>query len=94
LPSAGRGGVRPFGGHGLEVEVHAELARREQELLEEIAVAGDADQQAQRELSLHDDLLDVVEDGVLLGEDAGEGGRDARAVGPGHGDEDAFDGSR
>ena len=67
-----------------------ELLGREQQLLEHVARLGDADQQAQRQLPLDDDLLDVVQRRPLLRQDAGQGRGDAGAVGTGHGDEDAI----
>ena len=68
-PVAGVGAARAVAVGGrdrLEVQLHAQLLGREQQLLEHVARLRDADQQAQRELSLHHHLLDVVQRGALL----------------------------
>jgi hypothetical protein len=74
----------------LEVELHAQLLGREQELLEHVPGLGDAHQQTERQLALDDDLLDVVQGRPLLGQDAGQGGGDPGAVGTSDGYEDAI----
>ena len=65
--------------HRLEVQLHAQLLGGEQQLLEHVAGARQVDQQAQGELPLHHHLLDVGQDGALLGQDAGQRGGHARA---------------
>jgi peptide-methionine (R)-S-oxide reductase len=87
-----RGGPRVAGRHRLEVQVHAQLLRREQQLLQHVARLGHVHQQAQRQLPLHDDLLDVVQRRALLRQDPGQRRRDAGAVGPRDGDEDTVGG--
>ena len=69
----------------LEVELHLQLLGGEEQLLQHVAGVRQTHQQAQRELPLHHDLLDVVQDRALLGEDPGQRGGDAGAVRPGHG---------
>ena len=86
------GGFGGGAGNGFEIQLHAELLGREQELLEHVARLGNSDQEAQRELSLHDHLLDVLQRRPLLRQDAGQGGRDAGAIRAGDGDENAVSG--
>ena len=71
----------------LEVELHPQLLGGEQQLLQDVSRVGQPDQQAQRQLALHDHLLDVVQRRALLGQDAGQRRRDSRAVASGHGDQ-------
>ncbi len=74
--------------HRLEVQRHAQLLGREEQLLEDAARLGQAHQQAQGELALHHHLLDVEQLRAHLGEDAGQARGDAGLVLPGDGDED------
>ena len=81
--------LRLVAAHGLEVQLHLELLGGEQQLLEDVARLGDADQQAQRQLPLDDDLLDVVQGCPLLRQDAGQGCGDPGAIGAGDCDKNA-----
>src|SRR4029453_18600020 len=60
--------------------------------LEHVARLGDVHQQTERELSLHDHLLDVVQRRTLLRQDPGQRRRHAGAVGARDGDEDTVGG--
>jgi len=77
--------------HGFEIQIHVQLLGGEQELLENVARSRQAHQQAQGELPLHDDLLDVVKGRALFRQNPGEGGGDAGAIRPRHGHQDAID---
>jgi hypothetical protein len=82
------GGVGPA--HRLEVQAHAQLLGRKQQLLQHVAGGRQVDQQAQRQLPLHDHLLDVCQGGAAIDQDGAQGGGHAGAVGAGDGDQNAI----